>query len=373
MKPWHSFIPRFLGLSLLLIAVGARADAYPVGQADAQSLDNGLVAYYSFSGNANDGSGNGYHGVVNGATLTLDRLGNPQGAYSFDGIDDFIETPLNFATGWEVGDPIHFSLWVKTTTDENGCALSGKPGDGPDFYALVWDDAGSGKMRVRLYGGAYAYSDIVVNDGVWHCVDWGTDGTDSYFYVDGVAQSSAPSIGSFNRETSLVFGVVRESDYLFDGAVDEVRVYNRALSESEIQDLCDIENVYLPLVVHNYTDFPLYIGNAIPAREANYVSEIFYTTSLYIPSTLPSGGHFYLSSQPNTATEVLVDDEIAIMSEGVDVWTCDFSTSGLPQPAVPEISRSVMEQLAGQMATIEYRDVYGSFVQASTVWLIWMP
>jgi hypothetical protein len=51
---------------------------------------DGLVAYYSFDGNANDQSGNGHDGSVNGATLTTDRFGTPNSAYSFDGIDDYI-------------------------------------------------------------------------------------------------------------------------------------------------------------------------------------------------------------------------------------------------------------------------------------------
>ena len=49
-----------------------------------------LIAYYPFNGNANDESGNNNHGTVNGATLTTDRFSNPNNAYSFDGIDDFI-------------------------------------------------------------------------------------------------------------------------------------------------------------------------------------------------------------------------------------------------------------------------------------------
>ena len=51
---------------------------------------NGLVGWWGFNGNAQDGSGNGNHGTVNGATLTTDRFGNQNGAYSFDGVDDYI-------------------------------------------------------------------------------------------------------------------------------------------------------------------------------------------------------------------------------------------------------------------------------------------
>jgi hypothetical protein len=51
---------------------------------------DGLVAYYPFSGNADDASGNEQHGVVTGATLTTDRFGNSAAAYRFDGVDDYI-------------------------------------------------------------------------------------------------------------------------------------------------------------------------------------------------------------------------------------------------------------------------------------------
>ena len=49
-----------------------------------------LIAYYPFSGNAGDATGNGYNGTPDGATLHQDRFGNPDNAYSFDGSDDFI-------------------------------------------------------------------------------------------------------------------------------------------------------------------------------------------------------------------------------------------------------------------------------------------
>ena len=57
-------------------------------------LNDGLVAYYPFNGNANDESGNGYDGTIYGAELTEDRFGNPDSAFDFDGIDDKIVTPV---------------------------------------------------------------------------------------------------------------------------------------------------------------------------------------------------------------------------------------------------------------------------------------
>ena len=59
----------------------------------AQIPTNGLVAYYPFNGNANDESGSGNNGTVNGATLTTDRFGNPNSAYLFNGINNYIIIP----------------------------------------------------------------------------------------------------------------------------------------------------------------------------------------------------------------------------------------------------------------------------------------
>ncbi|OAD18767.1 LamG domain protein jellyroll fold domain protein [Candidatus Thiomargarita nelsonii] len=54
-------------------------------------LNDGLVAYYPFDGNAQDESGNGNNGTVHGAILTEDRFGNVESAYRFDGTNSFIE------------------------------------------------------------------------------------------------------------------------------------------------------------------------------------------------------------------------------------------------------------------------------------------
>ncbi len=94
---------------------------------------------------------------------------------------------------------------------------------------------------------------------------------------------------------------------------------------------------------------------------------------LRIPDQLPTGGKFYFSSQPDMVAEVLVDDELATLSGGVEVFSYNFSSGGSPRPAIVEVPRMVMEQLAGKTVSIEYRDIYGSVVEASDMWLIWVP
>jgi hypothetical protein len=69
----------------------------------------------------------------------------------------------------------------------------------------------------------------------------------------------------------------------------------------------------------------------------------------------------------------LVDDAMAILLDGSEVFTYDFSPSGTPEPAIVELPRATMEQMAGETVTVEYRDVYGSVVEASAMWLVWTP
>jgi hypothetical protein len=62
-------------------------------QFQATDLTTNLDGYYPFSGNANDTSGNGRHGVVYSATLVSDRLGRPNSAFEFNGVSSYISIP----------------------------------------------------------------------------------------------------------------------------------------------------------------------------------------------------------------------------------------------------------------------------------------
>jgi hypothetical protein len=83
-------------------------------------INTGLVAYYPFNGNANDQSGNGNHGTVFEATLTTDRFGNDNSAYSFDGVNDYIS--VNDTPELSGGSPLvkTVSIWFKTNETPEG-------------------------------------------------------------------------------------------------------------------------------------------------------------------------------------------------------------------------------------------------------------
>src|SRR4051812_9830971 len=71
---------------------------------------NGLVAWYSFNGNANDESSNGNNGVINGAVLTADRFGNANAAYDFDGVSNYISVTGNGSLH-NIFDTMSCSIW----------------------------------------------------------------------------------------------------------------------------------------------------------------------------------------------------------------------------------------------------------------------
>ena len=119
--------------------------------------------------------------------------------------------------------------------------LGGVPGGGPIFFAAV-REGDAGKIRVRLYGGAHGLSDVSVLDGNWHHIVWGIDESSSiFFYVDGILQTSLPTIGSVTGETELVFGGRLDQALpfvdFFNGKIDDIRIFDRGLSPAEIQDL----------------------------------------------------------------------------------------------------------------------------------------
>lgn len=181
-------------------------------------------------------------------------------------------------------------------------------------------------------------------------------------------QEVIPPGNTFQRLLHFVVVNVEGEDWIYFIFRDQAGNDHLAVSRP-------VYYTYLPLVLRDYhsTAFPLHIGDAIPVRPVAYQGETFYSTTLQIPNELPASGHFYLSSQPDAVAEALVDDKVAIVLASDDIFVFNFSTNGLPEPAIVEIPRAVMEQMSGQTVTVEYRDVYGSVVSASAMWLIWMP
>ncbi len=238
------------------------------------NLNNGLLAYYPFNGNANDASGNGNNSIFNNATLTSDRLGNPNSAYYFNGIDNYIQIPN--APGLNPSNQISICALVKPmgfyTGPCHGNSVVMK-GDGdylPGNYAIRFDDNAYtfqnncntsvvDIIHQNFYGvnaqtPSPGYTPYI-NKNQWYCIAYTYDGTFGKFYVDGVLTytESVPGI-SFTNTYDLFFGKLNSSafPYWFNGTMDEVRLYNRAINAEEVSALC-----FPPVndsVINNYTE-----------------------------------------------------------------------------------------------------------------------
>jgi hypothetical protein len=210
----------------------------------------GLVAYYPFNGNANDASGNGNHGTVYGATPTTDRYGNPDSAYSFDGIDDYIILPneSNFdlsefsiimtvkipdysQESWLISKGLNFGNFTIKINDENHQYWPG--------YAVYVHD-------VSLSSNWSAVIDlsepVPLNEYFQIAVTVGPDGYKGYINCDLKTQyTGIPSPQLNDDPVTIGYGYrhpITSYEYFFSGDIDEVRIYDTALSESEIRNLC---------------------------------------------------------------------------------------------------------------------------------------
>ncbi len=203
---------------------------------------SGLMAYYSFDGNSNDSSGNGLNGTLNGATLTSDKFGNSDRAYSFDG-NDYIE--ISDDQKLTSTNQLSIVAWFKKSSNSELLTIMQKGSDDTnEEYILsvhnsnIYFDVGDG-------GGPYIQPSYSVSSGVWHhivAVHNRTGGNSSLkIYINGQNIGGTvinPTRVPMDNSDSVTIGKRKSySTQSFIGQIDEVRIYNRALSDEDISTL----------------------------------------------------------------------------------------------------------------------------------------
>lgn len=205
----------------------------------------GLLGHWSLDGNANDTSGNGHHGKILGATPTQGVSG---GAYRFDGNAGIDLGPLDFSSeqftvsGWirtdEPGRTEDWKTWI-SKLDESGGPFAlgladGRPEQGNRAHAMVWIER---RSEVDLYSRDFKQN---LRDGRWHMVSFTYRSGSQNLYVDGKLSVSGTFSGSLpSNQTSVRIGGHHLNPYHHPwiGDVDEVLIYNRALSNDEVIQL----------------------------------------------------------------------------------------------------------------------------------------
>ncbi len=214
------------------------------------NLQNGLVACYAFSGNAYDGSGNNYNGTVNGAVLTQDRFGNANSAYQFNGSNSFISIPSapivanrNFTvsawaylpvapsfnsseTVFSVGntsDPYHHGITL--TNNYGGAAFTG------------WTMGGFNES-----GATAITTNFLPSINTWYHLVLTRDDSGEIMYINGVNSGTGTNGGSppyyYQNSAAVALIGLRASDIQpFNGVIDDITIYNRALTPPEVLSL----------------------------------------------------------------------------------------------------------------------------------------
>jgi hypothetical protein len=203
-------------------------------------LIGGLVAYYPFNGNANDESANGNNGTVNGVTLAEDRFGRADRAYYFDGESGHV-IDCGAGKSLQVGGPgksFSTALWAKRAETMKMHFLIGM-GISEFHHAVALGFNQTGTFAVNFCGNAVetpkAYPDV----NEWHhwAVTYNGATKARRIYRDGVLVGQDKSPQDFLGQGSVYVGQPPWKEYPFHGTLDQVRIYSRALSEPEVQEL----------------------------------------------------------------------------------------------------------------------------------------
>lgn len=214
--------------------------------------EKGLIAFWPMSGNGDDASGNAHHGVVHGASLIPDRFGTETSAYSFDG-NSFIDVrdtaTLNPTSG------LTLSMWVQTTTEHGLAGVLGKwnnyggtVGVNKEQFCFNVADGNHGVnfgLKTQDNYKVYPHEDTVIyNNGNWNHYVGTYDGSNARLYVNGRMVSNYRNSGPIevfkqNFEIGRIAGgqPTCATAFYFTGNIDDVGMWNRALTVAEISAL----------------------------------------------------------------------------------------------------------------------------------------
>ncbi len=255
--------------------------------ASAQNINDSLLIYYPFAGNAADMSGNGFDGIVN-ATLTSDRYGAPDEAYSFNGVDQFIDLPDTMALKPEL--PVSFSFWVKFYDLDPTNAVIFTTDFANTTHSGVWMNLSSTGYMSISYGDASgqttAYNrrtmtgTTIISANEWYHVIGIVNGpTDMEIFLDcvndeGNYSGSGSDLAYTNNPGSLGRKDPNVSlpPYYFYGVLDDFRYWNRALTETDLDSICSqlVSVNYDTETRITYNVYPNPVDNELNIRGNSY-------------------------------------------------------------------------------------------------------
>jgi hypothetical protein len=214
---------------------------------------NGLVGWWPFNGNAQDESGNGNNGTVNGATLTADRFGNVDEAYSFDGINNWIEIANNSSYSFLLNNSYTLNFWFNINHTTNTMSFIGQ-GDGDGQYqnkfwrSYLSQDAITNHIRGDLSDPNDTKNNYLnFSNSTWHMLTMVRSYNNTLkLFIDGIEVDTDTDVtgvaSPFSATRNIIIGAFLNAyngqlmEYL-EGKLDDIGIWNRALTQEEVTAL----------------------------------------------------------------------------------------------------------------------------------------
>ncbi|MEZ5301374.1 MAG: LamG domain-containing protein [Verrucomicrobiales bacterium] len=230
----------------LILSTGIMVAAFPSARAS-------LVAYWDFndgvgSPTAADASGNGRNATLQNMDPATDWVAGRTGgagdfALDFDNVDDFVEADTY--RGQTGRSERTVSAWINSNGTNDGIVYFGTNTAGQKFtFRTNSNNGNADTLRVEVNGGYQVGSTDIVGEGWTHvAVTWEDDGTpdvqDAKLYVNGVLEPNSASLDEvMNTAASALVRIgLNESNSYFSGQIDDVAIFNNALSDTQIAAL----------------------------------------------------------------------------------------------------------------------------------------
>jgi uncharacterized protein (TIGR02145 family) len=213
---------------------------------------DGLVAWYPFNGNANDESGNGFNGDAHNTIATIDRNGFEDAALKFNGIEgDNGSTVVIDHLMLNIGQEEYtIHLWFRpanlsqisralfNTIPHTGIAMTFNNNNSPSYVSYLLGPADAMWNYYYVHG---PFNDYQTTD--WYALTLTKQGADYKKYINGVLESafSAPLSENYDHDVAFRISGISADWQIFDGDIDDVGFWNRALTEDEVLALYNTE------------------------------------------------------------------------------------------------------------------------------------
>ena len=203
----------------------------------------GLVVFYPFNGNANDGSNNKLNGIPAGVTWVEDRFGNPGKAALFNGAGNYIRVAN--AAPLQISGSITIACWIKVSALKTSSVVSRfcDPNISTAGFDFDTDNiAGNGTFGLNVKNPApgIVWTIHKYAAGEWVFIACTLDGTVINYYINDkniLSSDESKELINCSAADLIIGSNYAHSARYFDGVMDDLAIYNRALSENEVMAL----------------------------------------------------------------------------------------------------------------------------------------